>query len=64
MNEKYSKICIVVEEGDESQYWLQIFNQVNYGNKNLLPPLIQECNEIVKITTSIKHKFQKKINKK
>ncbi|HZV43458.1 MAG TPA: four helix bundle protein [Saprospiraceae bacterium] len=59
INEKYSKICIVVEEGDECQYWLEIFNHLCYGNKHLLPPLIAECDEIVKVTTTIKHELNK-----
>jgi four helix bundle protein len=58
--EKYSKICIVVEEADECQYWLEVFCRLSYGDKNLLPPLNQECNEIVKVTTSIKHGINKK----
>ena len=57
-NERYSKVCIVVEEGDEYQYWLEIFQNLNYGDKSLLPPLINECDEIVALTTSVKHGFQ------
>ncbi len=32
-NEKYSKICIVVEEADECIYWLDIFEESEYGHK-------------------------------
>ena len=31
-NEKFSKICTVVEEADESVYWLEIFSHTNYGD--------------------------------
>jgi four helix bundle protein len=55
--ERFAKICIVVEEADESQYWLDIFNQLEYGNKTYLPYLLQEITEIVKVTSTIKGKF-------
>jgi four helix bundle protein len=53
-NERYSKICIVVEEADESQYWLELFFDTNYGNKDAIDILLSEATEIVKITTRIK----------
>jgi four helix bundle protein len=31
-NEKFSKICIVVEEADESAYWIDLFMATGYGN--------------------------------
>jgi four helix bundle protein len=55
--ERFAKICIVVEEADESQYWLDIFSQLEYGNKTYLPYLLQEITEIVKVTSTIKGKF-------
>ncbi len=53
-NERFAKICIVVEEADESQYWLELFEKTKYGDKNLLIPLVLEGTEIVKVTTRIK----------
>ena len=55
-NEKFAKICIVVEEADETQYWLEIFCKrypLHTANKILL----EEATEITAITTSIKNKF-------
>ncbi|MBP7239835.1 MAG: four helix bundle protein [Saprospiraceae bacterium] len=54
-NERFSKICIVVEEADESQFWLEIFDQLPYGDKELLAWLMSEITEIVKVSTSIKN---------
>jgi four helix bundle protein len=54
-NERFSKICIVVEETDESLYWLELFAQTSYGDKKLLAKLIPENTEILKITASIKN---------
>ncbi|MFZ1677816.1 MAG: four helix bundle protein [Saprospiraceae bacterium] len=53
-NERFSKICIVVEEADETQYWLELFFETDYGNKDDIDILISEATEIVKITTTIK----------
>ena len=56
-NERYAKICIVVEEADESQYWLEIFKRIKYGDTQLVDELLNEALEIVKVTTSIKKNF-------
>lgn len=54
-NERYAKICIVVEEADETVYWLELFRDSPFGDKELLPPLIAEANELLKVTAKIKH---------
>jgi hypothetical protein len=43
-----------VEEADESQFWLEMFMHLEYGNKELLPTLYAESTEIVMVVTSIK----------
>lgn len=53
-NEKYSKICITVEEADECIYWLELFGDTNYGNKQELKWLSTEALEILKICSKIK----------
>ena len=32
--EFFSKICIVVEEADETEYWLEIIRETNLSNNN------------------------------
>jgi four helix bundle protein len=54
-NEHHAKICIVVEEADESVFWLELFALAKYGDEKLLAWLIPESIEITKISTSIKH---------
>jgi hypothetical protein len=44
-----------VEEGDESIYWLEIFNETDYCIKDDLPYLLKESDEIIKIAASIKN---------
>jgi four helix bundle protein len=53
--EFFSKICIVVEEADETEYWLEIINEANLTDKReKLVSLIKESNEITKIMTKAK----------
>lgn len=53
-NEKYSKVCIVVEEADECIYWLELFVDTDYGDKNELKWLSIEALEILKVCSKIK----------
>ena len=55
-SEFFSKICIVVEEADESEYWLEIINEANLSNdKEELIRLTNEANEITRIMTKAKN---------
>ena len=57
--ERFAKICIVVEEADETSFWLDLFSGTNYGDKNCLVHLIAEGIEILKISSSIKNSMYK-----
>lgn len=58
--EFFSKICIVVEEADESEYWLEIINEADLSDdKDELMRLIKEANEITKIVTKAKNSTYK-----
>jgi four helix bundle protein len=53
--EFFSKICIVVEEADESEYWLEIIDEANlYANKDELDRVSLEASEITKIMSKAK----------
>ena len=52
-NEKFSKICIVVEEADESVYWIDLFMETGYSDSDELKWLL-EAIEILKVTSKIK----------
>ena len=55
-SEFFSKICIVVEESDESEYWLDIINEANLSNdREELLRLTKEANEITKIMSKAKN---------
>ena len=54
--EFFSKLCIVVEEADETEYWLEVINESNlYKDKSEIDRLLKEANEILKIMTSAKN---------
>jgi four helix bundle protein len=59
-NEKFAKICIVVEEADETQYWLELFAETGYGDADELNWLAGEAIEILKVTSKIKSSLGKK----
>lgn len=44
-----SKIGIVIEEADESAFWLELIIETNLMKKELIEPLLNETNEIVAI---------------
>ena len=52
--EKYSKICIVVEESDESEYWYLVIKNLGWGDHNELNYLLVESVEILKVVSKIK----------
>lgn len=58
--EFYSKICIVTEEADETQFWLELFEESSMVKKEVIQPLYKEATEILAIVTSIKHKLRPK----
>jgi four helix bundle protein len=57
--ERFSKICIVVEEIDETQLWLEIIEELGYLNEEKILHLKQECEELVKVMTTYKFKLSK-----
>jgi four helix bundle protein len=51
-----SVICIVVEEVDESEYWLEVIKEANLSKEAIeLDRLLLEAGEINKIMTKAKH---------
>src|SRR5579872_7288896 len=50
--EFHSKLSIVVEETDESAFWMEILIEAEIVNENDLSLLLKEANEILKITSA------------
>lgn len=57
LKEKYSKICIVVEEADETLFWLELIEELNLLQTEKIKSLLKEADEIVKATSSYKKKL-------
>jgi len=55
--EFYSKLCIVVEEADETQFWIELLQESKLIDEIKIKPFIDEISEILAITTSIKNKL-------
>ena len=55
--EKFSKICIVVEEIDETQFWLEMIEELKLLSQEKIEPLKAECEELVKVMTTYRHKL-------
>ncbi len=53
--EFFSKMCIVVEEADESEYWLEVIKDAKLSSQSKeLERLLAEALEIIKITSKAK----------
>jgi four helix bundle protein len=57
-NERYAKICIVVEEADETIYWLELIDTINLDKSATLEWLLNESLESTKIVASIKKAYE------
>ena len=63
--EFFSKLCIVVEEADESVFWLEVIEDSNLSNDPVeLKRLLDEGAEILKITTKSKDTTYKRLHSK
>lgn len=58
-SERFSKMCIVVEEADETQFWLELIDEVELIEKSVFQSLYQETTELLKIFKIIKFKIKK-----
>ena len=62
--EFYAKICIVVEECDETQFWFDFLIRTGVLTGAETEGLRNEVEQLVKMFTSIKKKMKDKINAK
>lgn len=50
--EFYAKVCIVVKEADESEYWLKLIRDCQMLKESQVAALLQEATELTKIFAS------------
>ena len=60
-SEFYSKMCIVVEEADETCYWLELIDQSELSNN--LELVKKEAEELLKIFSSARKTFKEQNQK-
>ncbi len=61
--EYFSKICIVVEESDETLFWIELLIEANIVKENKLSALKQEILEILSILSKTKRSIKNKNSK-
>ncbi len=61
--ERFAKLSIVVEEADESQFWIEILIESELVKKEKLLKLEEEAEELVKIFSSYRKKLKDKLKK-
>ena len=61
--EFYAKICIVVEETDETMFWLDYFVRIKVLSEDETNRLQDEVEQLVRLFSSIKMKMKEKIEK-
>lgn len=57
--EFYAKLCIVVEEADETLFWLELLEESNIASN---PNLAKEVEEVLKITSRARKNAQNASN--
>jgi four helix bundle protein len=63
-NEYLSKMNIVLEETDESHFWLEVLQELNVVDDNLLNELLNEANELTAIFVTTLKNTKSRINNK
>jgi len=58
--EFYAKMSIVVEEADETVFWLELFEETQKVDKLILEPLMKESIEILKIVSAVRKNSKQK----
>ena len=61
--DKIHKLGTVVEEADETMFWLELIVEAEIVSHAKLKDLMQECGEILKIASTSLHKLKVKNNK-
>jgi len=56
--ERYSKMCIVVEEVDETLFWFELIEEADLIDNSIYSPVKQESLELLKIFSVTKSKLK------
>jgi len=61
--EFFSKICIVLEESDDSKFWFEYLIRITVLRESVIRPLRIELDELVRIFSSIRKKMKEKVKR-
>jgi four helix bundle protein len=61
--EYYSKLCIVVEECDETIFWLELLEELTPLDEREIKELLKESNELLGVFATTKKKLRNKLYK-
>ncbi len=59
--EKFAKLCIVVEEADETVFWLELMIDAGFLKKDDVKDIQKEALEILKVMSDYKHRIKQSI---
>ena len=62
--EFYAKLCITVEEADETLFWLELIHETNLVSQKLIQPIAKETLELVKILSKARKSTAQKYLRK
>jgi four helix bundle protein len=60
----FAKLNIAYKEARETLYWLRLLHETDYLTTEIAEPLIQDCEEILRISGSIIRTTREKLKKK
>lgn len=56
--ERFAKLCIVVEEADETLFWIEMLVEGNFITEDEMDKLKKESEEILKVMSAFRKKLQ------
>ena len=56
--EFYSKLCIVVEEADETLFWLELIEEAELSTEEIIQPIKNEVTEILAILAKARKNYK------
>jgi four helix bundle protein len=59
--EFFAKICIVTEEADETQFWLEYLIAIEILDQTKIKSLLDEADQLVRLFATIKRKMAEKL---
>jgi four helix bundle protein len=58
--EKFAKLCIVVEEADETIFWLEMLVEAEFLAIEMVEKIVNEATEILKVMSAFKKRLEPK----